>query len=868
MTLDYEGRQDNVILEVKKGDIIRLGQYSIVGDEETEYWTDESGVVYYASGATTVTKSMILKGHWKAYQFEYKINEDATGYTLVALHQSQGAEVSIPSMYRNLPVIAIGADAFAKYGAAITKLTIPSSVTSIGSTAFLPLTAIENLTIPFVGLSAEEESGYLGEAFGIAMRQVQKDFLPKTLKSVTITNQETVPDYALSDVSTLEKLTFVETKTLGHYACSNLPLLRSVELGKVENIEMYAFSDDAALASITLPEGLKTIDEFAFRNTALTTLTFPASLESYVSYGDIPQLASYSVTQGNKSFTVVDGVLYNAGKTEIVSYPRAKEGTSFTLPESVTKIGTGAFAYTSLTSADLANVTDIGGYAFMHSALEGITISRKIIHIETNALQNAALTSVTFEESDSPLTIDTLAFSSLPKLTSIALPKRVTAVSDRMLAYNPVLTTITFSSSLKSVGKQAFNGDEVLTGLELTFQDAASIGDNAFHNCDALTTVKVHFDEGVTTYPTLGEQQYMPLIAVDDAETQTALKAAWASHADSIIVGIPDMFVVSSDGKTLTSYTGTKDAVVEIPSSVTTIAPNAFANHSEIKELIIPSSVKTFGYRCFSKLTSLAAVRFHGDDFSSISYLDANGNAVTSSQNLSSLFYDSQERILIADNDTALASLKKAYSSFTQLGYYTESQVKTSGDYYLSSDGTSVLSYAGDVATPALPSGVTSIAVSAFNGRKITSIDLSHVTTIGYEAFYGTKLTALTLPSNVTSIGDSSFAYCESLASVTIDDAAVTIGGSAFDSDTELSEFSFGSGAVRLEGGSIWASCDSLETLTVPNTLAYIQYDAFADFDGTVSCEFTQGYADEHYTTDDGVFYDGNTNNDVVWAEE
>ena len=138
MTLDYEGRQDNVILEVKKGDIIRLGQYSIVGDEETEYWTDESGVVYYASGATTVTKSMILKGHWKAYQFEYKINEDATGYTLVALHQSQGAEVSIPSMYRNLPVIAIGADAFAKYGAAIAKLTIPSSVTSIGSTAIQP----------------------------------------------------------------------------------------------------------------------------------------------------------------------------------------------------------------------------------------------------------------------------------------------------------------------------------------------------------------------------------------------------------------------------------------------------------------------------------------------------------------------------------------------------------------------------------------------------------------------------------------------------------------------------------------------------------------------------------------------------------
>ena len=44
----------------------------------------------------------------------------------------------------------------------------------------------------------------------------------------------------------------------------------------------------------------------------------------------------------------------------------------------------------------------------------------------------------------------------------------------------------------------------------------------------------------------------------------------------------------------------------------------------------------------------------------------------------------------------------------------------------------------------------------------------SSITTIGNYAFYGSSLTSVTIPSNVTDIGEKAFKLCESLATVTI----------------------------------------------------------------------------------------------------
>ena len=74
-----------------------------------------------------------------------------------------------------------------------------------------------------------------------------------------------------------------------------------------------------------------------------------------------------------------------------------------------------------------------------------------------------------------------------------------------------------------------------------------------------------------------------------------------------------------------------------------------------------------------------------------------------------------------------------------------------------------------DMETFTIPSGVTSIGDSAFYGcASLTSITIpSGVTSIGIYAFYGcASLTAVTLPSGVTSIGDYAFQQCTNLTDI------------------------------------------------------------------------------------------------------
>lgn len=57
------------------------------------------------------------------------------------------------------------------------------------------------------------------------------------------------------------------------------------------------------------------------------------------------ELKNIEVSEGNSKYSSKDGVLFNKDKTELITYPSGKEEESYSIPESVTSIGSDAFGY-------------------------------------------------------------------------------------------------------------------------------------------------------------------------------------------------------------------------------------------------------------------------------------------------------------------------------------------------------------------------------------------------------------------------------------------------------------------------------------------------------------------------------------------
>ena len=728
-------------------------------------------------------------------------------------YNGSAAELEIPPEINGKKVTSIGDDAFGNRES-LTSITIPNSVTNIGDYAFWCCKNLTSITIP----SSVESIGD-SALYGC-----------NNLTCITV--DESNKNYSSSDGVLFNK----DKTALIQYPVGKKETSYSVP-NSVTSIEYDAFAGCENLTSVTLANGITSIGNDAFwKCTNLTSVTIPDSVTSIgeeALYG-CDNLTCITVDENNENYSSSDGVLFNKDKTMLIQYPAGNKRTSYTIPSSVTNIGSGAFVdCTNLSSITIPNsITNIVENTFTfcenlktvyYFGTEEEWNSITIEDLNNEALKNAHKYYNISDYDTEVLDDGTLEITDYyGSATEIEIPpeingKKVTSIGERAFLNCSDLTSVTIPNGVTSIGDQAFRNCSDLTSVTIP-NGVTSIGDSAFDNCSALTNINI---PGSVT--SIGD-------------------SAFSSCSGLTSVEIPGNVKSIGDG----TFGGCENlTTVLIPNSVTSIGNDAFDGCENLTNVTIPDSVTSIGDDAFWGCSSLTSITIP-DSVTNIGESPFGG-----CENLTDITVDENNENY-SSSDGVLFNKDK-----TTLIQYPAKNEKTS--YTIPSSVTNIANYAFyycEILTSiTLPNGVTTIGDSAFEGCvNIPSINLPNsVTSIGDSAFYYCEsLTSIVIPNNITTIGYSAFDNCSSLTSVTIPDSVTSIGESAFGYCASLTSITLPKDLISI-GEAAFKRCTSLTEITIPSKVESIGNEAFNICNNLKGITVDENNA--NYSSSDGVLF-------------
>ena len=308
------------------------------------------------------------------------------------------------------------------------------------------------------------------------------------------------------------------------------------------------------LQEVSLPEGLISLDEFAFMDCQkLQEIRLPKSLKTL---GDGTFAGCHALPEielPEDLETVGEGALMNC-----ISL------TSVVIPASVTEMGDRPFSgdWALKTVEIKGNVPRLSNYSFHEcDALQEVLITGSVGTIGDDAFKE--LDSLERVQIASGLkTIGKRAFWLCDNLTTVSLPDGVTSIGEEAFKECSSLTTINLPNSISTIGANAFNGTKLTGPLNIP-SSLVSLGDNAFHGCSGIT--------GTLVFP-----------------------AAMENISTNVFAGC----------------SGIEEII--LPRGVLTIGAGAFNNCSGVQRLWLTNSIQSIGANAFNGMKSLKKVYFSG----------------------------------------------------------------------------------------------------------------------------------------------------------------------------------------------------------------------------------------------------------------
>lgn len=619
-------------------------------------------------------------------------------------------------------VTSIGNEAFYLCDG-LTSIILPDSLTSIGESAFKRCSKLTSVIIPN---SVKSIGNY---AFSDCVRLTKVEFESiESLCRIDFYSPVANPLYYVHDLciggEIITDLVIPETITsIGNYTFYNCSGLTSVSIPKsVTAIGDYAFRGCSGLTSINIPESVTKIGSYTFYNcSGLTSVTIPKSVTAI---GDSAFYGCTALTDVNVAWEfplIIDRDWFSESiyETALLSIPEQSVFNYCTTgwwklfknrkagDYDIKQYSDGVFNYQLITNPDNPQAILVqGDYSTLTEANiperftdlsdESNPVRYYITAIAPEAFKDKRkLKTVNFNSRSRITTICQSAFSGCTGLTSINIPTSVTSIGNNAFSGCSGLTSVTIGNSVTTIGNHTFYGCSGLTSVTIP-NSVTTIGNYAFDGCSGLTKAEFASIESLCRI-NFGNSEANPL-----------------SSAHNLYVAGDEI----------------KDLV--IPETIKSIGGVTFYGCSGLTSATIPNSVTSIGESAFA-FTGLTDLRI--DDGFERLYLD------------SSAFYP--------------ATIKNIYLG-RPMSYIPGSYIETA--------------IVGNL--------VENIPASSFRGRsKLKSLTLgSGLKSIEKEAFSGcTSLTEVIIPPSVETIGASAFAGNSALSSIIMGHSVRTIGAMAYD---------------------------------------------------------------------------------------
>jgi len=331
----------------------------------------------------------------------------------------------------------------------------------------------------------------------------------------SIQKEGVAPDFMFERCYNLVSLKLPnELKKLPRYCVSHCDALVDLQLGdKIRTIDDYSLTNNASLLSLTIPEGVVSIGrEGCSSNVALETLTLPSTLTEvgYFAFCSNHALQNINLGTGLKKLTYgafkwCDGLEHvdlsdtNLEIIDALAFSSCTSLETVKFPVTLISIGSSAFEQTPfLEEIDIPEgLETIGNSAFYNSGLRTFTLPNSVTSIGTACFSDCKLLE-NFTLSENITSIPERCFSSCNSLVSLDLPERISEIGPSAFSNCKSLTDLNFSSGLQYIDEKAFYGCEALE--EVTVPDnVLEIGRGIFRYCTSLKEASI--GSGIETLP-------------------------------------------------------------------------------------------------------------------------------------------------------------------------------------------------------------------------------------------------------------------------------------------------------------------------------------------------------------------------------